>query len=32
VVVEFDPDKYVNSMIDTQLEKAKQVLGGMIKK
>ena len=32
VVVEFDADKYVNAMIDTQLEKAKQVLGTMIKK
>jgi carboxyl-terminal processing protease len=32
VVVEFDPDKYLKDMIDTQLERAKQVLGGMLKK
>ncbi|MFA7298369.1 MAG: S41 family peptidase [Candidatus Absconditabacterales bacterium] len=32
IIVEFDPDKYTNNLIDTQLEKAKQVLGTMIKK
>lgn len=32
VLVEFDPDKYVNNGTDTQLEKAKEVLGTMIKK
>lgn len=31
VVVEFDPDVYTNSGIDTQLEKAQQVLTTMIK-
>lgn len=32
VIVEFDSDKYINDTIDTQLEKAKQVLSTMIKK
>ena len=31
VLVEFDPDKYTRDMIDTQLEKAKEVLRTMIK-
>lgn len=31
VVVEFDEDKYLNNALDNQLEKAKQVLGTMIK-
>lgn len=32
VLVEFDADKYLSSAIDNQLEKAKQVIGTMIKK
>jgi hypothetical protein len=32
VVIEFDPDKYLDSAIDNQLEKAKQVITTMIKK
>ena len=32
VIVEFDADKYLSTMYDTQLEKAKQVLAKMIKK
>lgn len=32
IVVEFDADKYLDNMYDTQLEKAKQVLANMIKK
>ncbi len=31
VIVEFDSDKYLDTAIDTQLEKAKEVLGTMIK-
>ena len=31
IIIEFDPDKYVNTAIDTQLEKAKEVLTKMIK-
>ena len=31
VLVEFDPDAYTRNMIDTQLEKAKEVLTKMIK-
>ncbi len=31
VIVEFDEDKYLNNALDNQLEKAKQVLGTMIK-
>lgn len=32
VIVEFNSDKYIHDAIDTQLEKAKQVLSTMIKK
>lgn len=32
VLVEFDADKYMNDAIDTQLEKAKEVITTMIKK
>ena len=32
VIIKFDPDIYTHDGIDTQLEKAKQVLGTMIKK
>ena len=31
IIIEFDPDKYVNTAIDMQLEKAKEVLTKMIK-
>ncbi|MCX6824101.1 MAG: S41 family peptidase [candidate division SR1 bacterium] len=31
IVIEFDPDKYLNTAIDTQLEKAKQAISTMIK-